>query len=261
MWDGHVVLLAGGVANRMLPLSQYIPKCLLPLRDRPLIIRYLEKLEYLGVRRVTLVLEPMLGSMIELAINRGYSGKIWLKFLYQDRCKGKGPGYALSLCKDYVVGSPLLVFLPDEWRPNEQFSFTVINDPESLGEHPIAAALAVAKFSREELTAIGNVEFNPETRIISSYLNKPSIDEVISPWGTCGGWAFFDTTRLFDYLDELVMEAVQRNTELHMAVVIQKLIERGMQCAAFEEEDGPQIHFTDITRFWGLGPTVSDGHS
>lgn len=33
MWHGHVVLLAGGIASRMQPLSQYIPKSLLPLKE------------------------------------------------------------------------------------------------------------------------------------------------------------------------------------------------------------------------------------
>lgn len=89
MWSGHVVLLAGGIASRMRPLSQYIPKSLLPLRNQPLIVHYLDKFSALGAEQVTFVLEPLLGSMIELAVARGYQGKIWTKFLYQHRAEGR----------------------------------------------------------------------------------------------------------------------------------------------------------------------------
>lgn len=256
MWNGHVVIPAAGIAARMSPLSRYIPKCLLPLGDRPLLVHHLEKLESLGVQHVTLVLEPMLGSMIELAVIRGYSGRMWVKFIYQDRSLGRGPGYALNLCRDFV-GAPLLVVLPDEWRMNERFAYTVIHDPgELVGQGEIDAAVAIARFSPRDLTLIGNVQVDPTSRDVTRLLGKPRIEDVAGEWGTCGGWAFFDTEKLFRCLQSLSSDP--QNGELFMSTVLQRMIDAGCRIRSFAEKDNRQFHFTTPPRFWQEGSEWHD---
>ena len=44
----QVVILAGGNGNRMYPLTEEIPKCLLPVANRPLLSYQLELLERVG---------------------------------------------------------------------------------------------------------------------------------------------------------------------------------------------------------------------
>src|SRR3990167_1425959 len=258
MWTGHVVLLAGGRALRMRPLSQYVPKCLLPLGDRPIIIRHLERLESIGVQRVTIVLEPLMGSMVEFAITRGYQGKIWIKYLYQDGIKGLGPGYALSLCKDYV-GYPLLVYLPDELHYPERFSHTVVHGKEKFKDFDVA--VAVAKFDQNKITSIGNIAFDENTGLVKKYINKPKSDEIISAWGKTGGWAFFETAKLFDNLERIKEDPKYKDRELHMAVLIESMRTSNLKVCAFKEETGEHYHFTDIHEFRNKGLSFREPQS
>lgn len=51
----NAVILAAGVARRLAPLTDHTHKCLLPVGDRPLLVRMLEALASVGVREAVLV--------------------------------------------------------------------------------------------------------------------------------------------------------------------------------------------------------------
>jgi NDP-sugar pyrophosphorylase family protein len=63
-----VVILAGGLAKRMRPLTESIPKALLPVNGKPFIDLQLELLRKNGINRVTLCL-GYLGEKIEQYVN------------------------------------------------------------------------------------------------------------------------------------------------------------------------------------------------
>ena len=52
--DLHTVILAGGLGTRLKPVSAAIPKCLIPINDRPFLYYLLDQLVAQGIRRVTL---------------------------------------------------------------------------------------------------------------------------------------------------------------------------------------------------------------
>lgn len=252
MFNGYVALPAAGLATRLKPLSDYLPKSLLPLQDKPIIIKHLERLSSYGVEKFIIILEPFLGSIIETSIIRGYKGKPWIKFLFQDRIEGSGPGYAVSLCKEYVNTPPLLVYLPDEWHTPECFSYRLTQETSSFydtnGSLLYDVVVAIAPFRRELLSKIGNVAIDETSGMITNYLNKPSMDDIISQWGTTGAWAFFNLESLFLFLDEL--KAQHPRVELHMALVVQAMIDSGFK-VGFVKEDPESFHFhlTDIEAY------------
>lgn len=65
-----VVILAGGLATRLRPISEKIPKSLIEVAGKPFICRQLEHLESQGVQRVTLCIGH-LGEMIESVVGSG----------------------------------------------------------------------------------------------------------------------------------------------------------------------------------------------
>lgn len=76
-----VAILAGGLATRMRPLTETIPKSLLPVAGRPFLAHQLELLKKRGVRRAVLCLGH-LGEQIEHIFGDGRSYGIHLRYSY-----------------------------------------------------------------------------------------------------------------------------------------------------------------------------------
>jgi NDP-sugar pyrophosphorylase family protein len=68
-----VVILAGGLANRLRPLTEKVPKVLLPVAGKPFLAHQLELLRRQGLRRVVLCL----GYLGEMVVDRFGDGRAW----------------------------------------------------------------------------------------------------------------------------------------------------------------------------------------
>lgn len=110
------VILAGGVATRMRPITETIPKALITIQKRPFIDHQLKLLKACGVTDVVLSIGYK-GKMIEEVVG---SGSEWgLKVEYVDEGKDlKGTGGALRLCLDKgVLHESFLVTYGDSFLP------------------------------------------------------------------------------------------------------------------------------------------------
>jgi NDP-sugar pyrophosphorylase family protein len=85
-----VALLAGGLATRLRPITQTIPKALVEVADRPFIDHQLDLLQENGIRRVVLCL-GYLGEMIEQHLGDGARRGLELCYSYDgDKLLGTG---------------------------------------------------------------------------------------------------------------------------------------------------------------------------
>ena len=73
------MLLAAGRGERMRPLTDQVPKPLLTVRGKPLIVYHLEKLSRLGVQRVVINL-AWLGGQIRAALGNGATWKLQIHY-------------------------------------------------------------------------------------------------------------------------------------------------------------------------------------
>src|SRR5437588_12260829 len=92
--DWPVAILAGGLATRLRPLTETLPKALITVADEPFLAHQLRLLRSRGIRRVVLCL-GYLGDMIEQRFREGsqYGIKIECSF---DGPKLHGTGCALK---------------------------------------------------------------------------------------------------------------------------------------------------------------------
>jgi NDP-sugar pyrophosphorylase family protein len=117
--DLPVAILAGGLATRLRPITEKIPKSLVPVAGRPFLAHQLEMLHDRGIRRAVLCI-GYLGEMIERDFGDGRDYGIHLEYSF-DGPKLLGTGGALKRALP-KLGPEFFVlygdsYLPIEYRP------------------------------------------------------------------------------------------------------------------------------------------------
>jgi glucose-1-phosphate thymidylyltransferase len=105
------VILAGGTGSRLLPLTRYTNKHLLPVGRYPMICYPIERLKQAGISQIMVVTSRnYIGQVIELL----GSGAEWgIKFTYQVQEEAGGIAAALLLAEEFAAGERLTVILGD----------------------------------------------------------------------------------------------------------------------------------------------------
>jgi NDP-sugar pyrophosphorylase family protein len=98
------VVMAGGFGTRLLPLTSDVPKPMLPVGDRPLLQRTIEKLRDAGIRRVN-VTTHYLSEKISSHFGDGRSYGVEIAYVTEERPLGTAGGLALLAEQE----GPLLV--------------------------------------------------------------------------------------------------------------------------------------------------------
>ncbi|HWE58221.1 MAG TPA: sugar phosphate nucleotidyltransferase [Solirubrobacteraceae bacterium] len=120
------VVLAGGKATRLRPLTKVTNKHLLPIYDKPLIYYPLQAMARAGIRDVVVITNPEhAGHFIQLL---GSGREFGLKLAYELQEEAGGLAQAVSLAESFVGREKMLVLLGDniftqDLRPSvERFS-------------------------------------------------------------------------------------------------------------------------------------------
>jgi glucose-1-phosphate thymidylyltransferase len=120
------VVLAGGKATRLRPLTKVTNKHLLPIYDRPLIYYPLQAMARAGIRDVLVITNPEhAGHFIQLL---GSGNEFGLKLAYELQEEAGGLAQAVGLAESFVGNERMLVLLGDnifthDLRPSvERFS-------------------------------------------------------------------------------------------------------------------------------------------
>ena len=118
-----VAILAGGLATRLRPVTEKIPKSLLPVAGKPFLAHQLELLPSRGIRRAVLCL-GYLGEMIQREFGDGSAFGVQLDYSF-DGPKLLGTGGAIKRALP-LLGDEFFVlygdsYLPVEYRPIAEF--------------------------------------------------------------------------------------------------------------------------------------------
>jgi NDP-sugar pyrophosphorylase family protein len=118
-----VAILAGGLATRLRPITEKIPKSLVPVAGKPFLAHQLELLHARGIRRAVLCL-GYLGEMIQRDFGDGHAFGLRLDYSF-DGPKPLGTGGAIKHALP-LLGDEFFVlygdsYLPVEYRPIAEF--------------------------------------------------------------------------------------------------------------------------------------------
>ena len=118
-----VAILAGGLATRLRPITEKIPKSLVPVAGKPFLVHQLELLRSRGIRHAVLCI-GYLGEMIQRDFGDGAAYGVKLDYSF-DGPKLLGTGGAIKRALP-MLGQEFFVlygdsYLPIEYRPIAEF--------------------------------------------------------------------------------------------------------------------------------------------
>ncbi len=105
------IVLAGGTATRLFPLTIVTNKHLLPIYDRPMIYYPIETLAGMGIREVMVIVGgKSVGDVVELLADGAHFG---LDLTYRYQHGALGIAHAIGLARDFVGNEPFCCILGD----------------------------------------------------------------------------------------------------------------------------------------------------
>jgi glucose-1-phosphate thymidylyltransferase len=188
------IVLAGGTATRLYPLTIVTNKHLLPIYDRPMIYYPIETLASMGIREVMVVVGgKSVGDVVELLADGSHFG---LDLTYRYQRGALGIAHAIGLARDFVgdeafccvlgdniLRGPALDGIAREFEASDAGAGTLlyrVADPERFGVAELDADGQVIGF--EEKPAAPKSDLIP----IGVYFLRPdafSVIERLAPSG------------------------------------------------------------------------------
>ncbi len=105
------VILAGGKGIRLLPLTNPLNKCLLPVYDRPMIMHVISTLVKGGITQIMIALDGSHPGMFLEMLEDGSS--LGCSLIYRYRKPSEGPGRTLLLAEEWIGDENFVLILGD----------------------------------------------------------------------------------------------------------------------------------------------------
>jgi glucose-1-phosphate thymidylyltransferase len=204
------LVLAGGTATRLFPLTIVTNKHLLPIYDRPMIYYPIETLAGMGISEVMVVVGgKSVGDVVELLADGAHFG---LDLTYRYQRGALGIAHAIGLARNFVGDQAFCVVLGDnilrgpalapvaqEFEAGSWGGGTLlyrVDDPERFGVAELDAAGNVIGF--EEKPAVPKSNLIP----IGVYFLRPDAFDVIDHLAPSGRGEFEITDVLNHYIPD-----------------------------------------------------------
>jgi len=194
-----VVIPAGGLGTRLLPLTRAVPKELLPVWKRPVLDYAIEEAAATGIERVIIITAPGKEALqnyfasAHLTYDCAPKG-VALDFVEQREPRGLGD----AVRQGAPGGEPVAVLLPDELLLGPNCLAKLLEHREREG----GSAIAVKRVPRAEVSRYGIVDVDGNAGSswrVRSVIEKPHPDIAPSDLAVIGRYV----------LDEEVLERLQ----------------------------------------------------
>lgn len=159
------IILAGGSATRLYPLSKAISKQIMPVYDKPMIYYPLSTLMLAGIREVLIISTPRDLPMFKDLFGSGE--KLGMKFEYVIQETPNGLAQAFVLGEKFLNGEPGCLILGDNMFYGQGFS-AMLREAATLQQ-----GACIFGYYVKDPRAYGVVEFNESNQVVSLE-EKPS---------------------------------------------------------------------------------------
>lgn len=205
----RAIILAGGQGLKMRPFTYEMPKCLIPVRGKPLLEHTLDLLKKYEIRDIVITIGH-LGDKVRNHFGDG--SRFGVKITYADQGEGfRGTGGALKVARN-LAGSPFLLFYGDVLADIDLND--LVDFHKSHGK-----AMTMALTSVEDSSVWGVVQLHGTQ--IRDFVEKPKQSQRLSRLINAG--IYVVEPKIFDYfprknifrLEEDVFPKLAQSDELY----------------------------------------------
>ena len=153
------IILAGGSATRLYPLSKAISKQIMPVYDKPMIYYPLSTLMLAGIREVLVISTPRDLPMFRDLLGTGEELGMSFSYIIQEKPNGLAEAFVLG--EEFLDGEAGCLILGDNMFYGQGFS-TMLKQAASIDKGACIFGYAV-----KDPRAYGVVEFNADNKVVS----------------------------------------------------------------------------------------------
>jgi len=210
------IILAGGLATRLRPLTLVTNKHLLPIYNRPMIYYSIESMVRAGIKEVLITSSPDHSGDFASLLKSGKDFGLKLFYAVQQNPKG-GISDAIALGKEFAQNEKILVILGDNIFSTNLKSAAVEFEKQEKG------ALVYGVRMPTDSKQYGVIEINKEGRVLSIEEKPEHPKSNIAQTGV-----YMYDNRVFDFINQL---QPSKRGELEVTDLNNAYVKEGMlQC-------------------------------
>jgi len=191
----RALLLAAGLGTRLKPLTNYLPKCLIPIHGRPLLDYWLQSLVRHGVNKILINTHHFSSLVVDYVRNSSWAKNV--EFVHEEQLLGTGgtilanrnffheQAFLVAHADNLTIFDPLFFFKQHGERPPGAVLTMMVfetPDPKSCGIVALDRRSIVTSFHEKLATPPGNLAnaavyiLEPSVLDFMASLNKTEID-------------------------------------------------------------------------------------
>jgi NDP-sugar pyrophosphorylase family protein len=214
-----VVILAGGKGKRLRALGQILPKCLLPVFDKPLLVHQIEQCARAGVRDVLVSISAVFEASVRSALSL-YTPPRGMTISCTAESEPLGPVAGLLSLVPWLEGEAALVLLGDEYYEHSSPFLSLAHRTDV----PDLLLGVIANSAPHRILC--NVVTDAAGRVLS-LREKPTFDQLVGSTRWCGFTGFGA-----GLLEQVAQEPVEQC--VHLGDLLSLLLTRGSRTEALE---------------------------
>jgi glucose-1-phosphate thymidylyltransferase len=153
------IILAGGSATRLYPLSKSISKQIMPVYDKPMIYYPLSTLMLAGIREVLIISTPRDLPMFKELLGTGENLGMTFDYIIQEKPNGLAQAFVLG--EKFIGGKPACLILGDNIFYGQGFS-AILARAKAVNHNA-----CIFGYSVKDPRAYGVVEFDQSGNVLS----------------------------------------------------------------------------------------------
>lgn len=217
------IIPIAGRGTRFLPLSQFLPKEIWPLLDKPVIQYITEEALASGVKKIIFVTRPRKKLILDYFANQK------LSFETVNQNKQLGDGHAVLQAKPLIKNEPFAVLFGDDVVDSKIPCLSQLIRVFQKYQKPVVALYRLPKEKLPSYGIVGVKKIGPRIYKIKEIVEKPNVKNAPSNLAIVGKYIL--TPEIFEYLAKAKPGL---KGEIILAETITKMIADGKEILGLE---------------------------